>query len=89
MTIENQLTRIFADGDQPKAHEHPDDQEMRVKAIEEGKAQEAAVLRDYGPLLAKLVTTYTDAAAKDALEALREAFWTNVPAGLSGSETPR
>jgi hypothetical protein len=84
--LEKQLTAIFEDGAKPhrsKDHpEHPEDRAMRLKGVADGEAQEAAVLRDYGPLLAKLVTVYADKASTDALELLRETFWTNTPPRL-------
>ncbi len=72
---------VFADGEQPLTDEHEEDRAMRIRGIAEGKAQEAAVLARLGSVLAKLVTTYSDVAARDALEALREAFWSTNPAG--------
>ena len=84
------VERILKDGNKAPPLEHIEDRDSRVAAVAYGRKREADVLEKLGLILAKLVTTYSDNAAREALEALREDFWSDdpraLPAAPSGSK---
>jgi hypothetical protein len=60
---------------------HSDDRELERKAKAEGRRGVAAFFARHEAKFKALVSTYADAQAVAKLEALRELFWTALPAG--------
>lgn len=81
------LEAIYANGNGPRGYEAEEDRKARETGELRGAKYAAEFVDDHRSLIDRLIGTYSDETAKEALEALREAFWAEEwqPTALAGT----
>jgi hypothetical protein len=75
VSIDREFAKMIAKGNRPNRNDHPEDQLNHRNGAEHGKRHAPAFCERHADKLAQLIAVYADGAAHDALDMLRDEFW--------------
>lgn len=75
MSINTQFSKVIKAGNTPEPELHPEDRKNHIDGAAYGKKHAPKFCEKHAAKLVQLIAVYADGAAHDALDMLREAFW--------------